>query len=161
MDFGRNFTGVPEVDLRVPEGTRVTFRYGELLHPDGSLNPLTSVCGQIKGTRKKPDGSEDPVGGPGAPPIAWQQDVFIARGDGLERFRPDFTFHGFRFMEITGLPKAPEPSHCRTMNLITVQKLGQTLEEIVSGDLQSAISVPEGVARRARVALERMLEVGK
>lgn len=44
--------------LRVPVGTRITLRYGELLNPDGSLNPLTSVCGQIKGARKAPDEKE-------------------------------------------------------------------------------------------------------
>jgi quinolinate synthase len=56
---------------------------------------------------------------------------------------------------------SPEPSRCRTMNLITVQKLARTLEEIASGDFQSTIAVPEDVARHARVALERMLEVGR
>ena len=89
-------------------------RFGELLKPDGSLNPLTSVCGQIKGTRKASDGKEAPIGGPGAPLIAWQQDVFIARGGGLECYRPDFTFHGFRFMEITGLP----PGHRVTSPMV-------------------------------------------
>jgi alpha-L-rhamnosidase len=113
VDFGRNFTGVPEIELQAPEGTRITFRFGELLHEDGSLNPLTSVAGQIKGTRAGPDGGEVPIGGPGSPEVAWQRDVYIARGGGPERFRPDFTFHGFRFMEITGLPEAPEPDAFR------------------------------------------------
>jgi alpha-L-rhamnosidase len=117
VDFGRNFTGVPELDLKVPAGTRVTLRYGELLNPDGTLNPLTSVCGQIKGTRKTADGQEVPIGGPGAPAIAWQQDVFIARGDGAERYRPDFTFHGFRFMEITGLQEPPAVADVRGIPL--------------------------------------------
>ena len=56
---------------------------------------------------------------------------------------------------------SPEPSYCRTMNLITAQNLAQTLEEIVSGDPQNVIAVPEKVAHHARVALERRLEVGK
>ena len=119
VDFGRNFTGVPELDLTVPAGTRITLRYGELLNPDGTLNPLTSVCGQIKGTRKDGDGKETSIGGPGAPPIAWQQDVFIARGGGLEHYRPDFTFHGFRFMEIAGLPEPPTLPACRGIPLHT------------------------------------------
>jgi alpha-L-rhamnosidase len=119
VDFGRNFTGVPEVDLKVPAGTEVRFRFGEVLSKDGTLNPLTSVCGQIKGKRKGPDGTEFSVGGPGAPAIAWQQDVFIARGGGLEKYRPDFTFHGFRFMEITGLPEPPAAAACRGIPLHT------------------------------------------
>lgn len=106
VDFGRNFTGLPEIDLDVPAGTRITFRFGEILHPDGTLNPLTSVCGQIKRSIELEDGSLESIGGPGAPEIAWQEDVYIARGGG-ERYRPDFTFHAFRYMEITGLNEAP------------------------------------------------------
>jgi alpha-L-rhamnosidase len=113
VDFGRNFTGVPEIDLHAPAGTRILLRYGELLRPDGSLNPLTSVCGQIKRTRKDAGGNEVSVGGPGAPTVAWQQDVYITAGGKPERYRPDFTFHGFRYMEITGLPEAPKTGDCR------------------------------------------------
>ncbi len=117
IDFGRNFTGVPELTLSLRVGTRVTLRYGELLNPDGTLNSLSSVCGQIKGTRDGPGGRKISVGGPGAPEIAWQQDVFIARGEGTERFRPDFTYHGFRFMEITGLSETPALNACRGIPL--------------------------------------------
>lgn len=119
VDFGRNFTGVPEITVRARPGTRVTLRYGEILHPDGALNPLTSVCGQIKGTRTGPDGREVSVGGPGAPTVAWQQDVFITGSDGPEVFRPEFTFHGFRFMEVTGLPEPPAIADCRGIPLHT------------------------------------------
>ncbi len=115
VDFGTNFTGIPEIDLQVPAGTRLTFRYGELLNPDGSLNPLTSVCGQIKGTRTQDDGSMKPIGGPGAPEFAWQQDIYIASGTPNESYRPDFTYHAFRFMEIIGLPEAPKPGDCRAI----------------------------------------------
>jgi alpha-L-rhamnosidase len=117
VDFGRNFTGVPEIKLQAPAGTRVLLRYGELLHADGTLNPMTSVCGQIKRTRKDADGREVSAGGPGAPAIAWQQDVYITKGGGVEIYRPEFTFHGFRFMEVSGLPKAPVASDARGIPL--------------------------------------------
>jgi alpha-L-rhamnosidase len=119
VDFGQNFTGIPEAKLNVPAGTRVLFRFGELLHPDGTLNPMTSVCGQIKGMKKDKDGKEVPKGGPGAPEIAWQQNVYIAKGGGGETFRPDFTFHGFRYMEVTGLPEAPKTQDYRAFPLRT------------------------------------------
>ena len=112
VDFGKNFTGIPELKLDLPAGTEITLRYGELLHADGTLNPMTSVAGQIKGTRKNAGGEERPIGGPGAPHTAWQQDVYIARGGG-EIYIPDFTFHGFRYMEITGLPAAPKSENFR------------------------------------------------
>jgi alpha-L-rhamnosidase len=108
VDFGRNFTGLPEMRFDVPAGTKITLRFGELLHEDGTLNPMTSVCGQIKRMVELEDGTMQSVGGPGAPEIAWQQDVYIAKGGG-ERYRPDFTFHGFRYMEISGLPYKPKP----------------------------------------------------
>ncbi len=117
VDFGVNITGIPEMDLRLPAGSKITLRYGELLHADGTLNPLTSVSGQIKGTQKDEQGQEVSVGGPGAPAIAWQQDEYIARGGGLETYRPDFTFHGFRYMEITGMPEAPMPGDLRAVTL--------------------------------------------
>ncbi len=113
VDFGTNFTGLPEIKFNVPAGTRVTLRFGEILYDDGSLNPMTSVCGQIKGTRKNKEGEEAPIGGPGSPAIAWQQDIYIARGEKDETYRPDFTFHAFRYMEITGGLETPKLNDIR------------------------------------------------
>ncbi len=109
VDFGTNFTGLPELTFDAPAGTRITLRYGELLHPDGLLNPMTSVCGQIKGMVENKDGTKRPKGGPGAPEFAWQSDTIIARG-GVETYKPDFTFRAFRYMEISGLPSLPKKS---------------------------------------------------
>jgi alpha-L-rhamnosidase len=101
-DLGTNFAGWAQLKLHVPTGTEIHLRYGELLHPDGTLNPMTGVAGQIKGTRQ---GTKESVGGPGAPPIAWQSDTYIASG-GEETYTPRFTFHAFRYLEITGLTTA-------------------------------------------------------
>ncbi len=102
FDLGQNFTGWIRLNLQAQPGARIQLRYGELLHKDGTLNPMTSVCGQLKGMRKGPDGKELPAGGPGAPPVAWQADTYIARGGGLETYESQFTFHGFRYVEMTG-----------------------------------------------------------
>ncbi|GMW01232.1 MAG: alpha-rhamnosidase [Candidatus Hydrogenedentota bacterium] len=99
-DFGENITGVASLRTEGPAGTHVNLRYGELLNSDGSLNGLTSVMGQLK-NKPVPDGSKRPS-------TAWQQDTFILNGDGEEEFTPKFTFHGFRYVEITGLPQPPE-----------------------------------------------------
>jgi quinolinate synthase len=55
---------------------------------------------------------------------------------------------------------SPEPSYCRTMNLITLEKLADVLEALVRGEVINSITVPSDVARHAKVALERMLGVG-
>jgi alpha-L-rhamnosidase len=103
FDLGCNFAGWASVRLREPSGTPVRLRFGELLNADGSLNPLTSVCGQIKGRHE----NGVPIGGPGAPEIAEQSDLYIAKGGGEETYTPRFTFHGFRYVEITGLSRRP------------------------------------------------------
>jgi alpha-L-rhamnosidase len=69
--------------------------------------------------RKNAEGHEVPKGGPGAPVTAWQQDIYIADGKGVETFIPRFTFHGFRYMEISGLEKAPDAADLRAFPLRT------------------------------------------
>lgn len=56
---------------------------------------------------------------------------------------------------------SPEPSTCRTMNLITVEKLARVVEGLLRGELINQVTVPPDVARYARAALERMLEVSR
>ncbi|MRG44143.1 Bacterial alpha-L-rhamnosidase [Chitinophaga sp. SYP-B3965] len=97
LDMGQNFAGVVRLKVKGPAGTKVSIRYGEDKYPDGSLNVMTAVAGQIKKSN----------GGPGAPPIAWQEDSYTLKGKGLETWAPRFTFHGFRFIEVTGWPGKP------------------------------------------------------
>ncbi|MBI5834121.1 MAG: family 78 glycoside hydrolase catalytic domain [Armatimonadetes bacterium] len=103
FDLGRNFGGLVTLRTNAPAGTRLTLRYGELVRPDGTLNPMTSVAGQIKGVRQ---GTNESVGGPGAPPVAEQTDTYIARG-GEQTYTPRFTFRAFRYLEVSGLPAKP------------------------------------------------------
>ncbi len=98
VDFGQNLAGVPRIRIKADQGDTIRFRYGELLYADGSVNPMTTVCGQIK---------RHGVGGPGAPDVAEQVDIYIAGGADPEFFQPRFTFNGFRYMEISGLDYIP------------------------------------------------------
>ena len=103
FDFGQNFSGVVRLRVKGPAGTRVRLRSGELLYPDGTLNGMTAVCGQIKG------GGKDYVyDGVGMPKTAFQLDEYLLNGDGVEEFTPRFTFHGFRYVEVTGFPGKPD-----------------------------------------------------
>lgn len=99
FDLGQNFAGWVRLRVRGEAGTSVTMRYGELLYPDGTLNCMTSACTQIK------DGHID--GGPGAPRDALQTDTYILKGGGPEEYCPRFTWHGFRYVEVTGYPGRP------------------------------------------------------
>ncbi len=103
FDMGQNFAGWARLRVEGPRGSTVKMRMGELLSPDGTLNVMTSVAGQIKGRNR--DGT--PRGGPGAPDVAWQSNEYTLRGSGPEVYTPRFTFHGFRFVEVTGFPGTP------------------------------------------------------
>lgn len=97
-DLGVNFTGVYRIKLTGRPGDTVRFRFGERVYENGELNPMTAVCGQIKRGQ----------GGPGAPQIAWQTDSFIFGNDTVAWYTPRFTYHIFRYMEITGLSEKPD-----------------------------------------------------
>ncbi|MCK5277124.1 MAG: family 78 glycoside hydrolase catalytic domain, partial [Cyclobacteriaceae bacterium] len=104
FDMGQNFSGWVTLKVKAEAGAPIELRYGELIHEDGTLNVMTSVAGQLK--RRKSDGT--PLGGPFAPEVAWQSDTYIASGNGEEFYTPKFTFHAFRYVEVTGLPGKPE-----------------------------------------------------
>jgi alpha-L-rhamnosidase len=102
FDFGQNFSGWTRLRVKGPEATRVRLRSGELLYADGTLNGMTAVCGQIKG------GSKDyRYDGIGQPKTAFQLDEYVLKGQATEIFTPRFTFHGFRYVEVTGFPGRP------------------------------------------------------
>lgn len=100
VDMGQNFAGVVRIKLQGDTGRHVSIRYGEDTLPDGNLNYLSTAATQIK------EGGIS--GGPGAPATAWQQDDYILRGSGKEIWHPSFTFHGFRYVQITGWPGVPK-----------------------------------------------------
>lgn len=101
FDLGQNIAGVARIKVKGPKGTCITIRYGEDVYSDGSLNVMTSVAGQRKKVWNA-NRSEK-----GAPQTAWQEDTYILKGDGEEIWTPRFTFHGFRYIEVTGWPGRP------------------------------------------------------
>jgi alpha-L-rhamnosidase len=86
-------------------GQRVTVRYGELRHPDGTLNPLTGVCGQIKWGKKEDQGALPGSPRPAIPAI--QEDVFLCAGGDTETVYTRFVFRGFRYVEVSGASEPP------------------------------------------------------
>ena len=112
FDMGQNFAGVVRLRVKGPAGTCIKMRYGELLYSDGTLNGMTSVCGQIKAGGKGYD-----YRGEGPAKTAWQMDEYILKGNGEEVYTPRFTFHGFRYVEVTGFPGKPTLSALEGLRL--------------------------------------------
>ncbi len=81
-DMGQNFSGVEKLRLSGPAGTDVRVRTAEIVNADGTI-----YTDNLR--------------------TALSTDHFILAGKGVEEFQPQFTFHGFRYLEITGLPAKP------------------------------------------------------
>ena len=97
VDFGANATGTLRVRLRnVKAGQKVAFRAGERIWPDGTLNPLSAVAGQIKKPERGPLFA-----------VAEQRDTIICPDAAECVFEPRFTFHVFRYVQVEGLAEAP------------------------------------------------------
>jgi len=79
IDFGQNFSGWVRLKTTAPAGTLIRLRFGEMLQPDGNL--YTENLRSARAT-----------------------DHYICKGSGEETWEPRFTFHGFRYAEISGLP---------------------------------------------------------
>jgi alpha-L-rhamnosidase len=110
IDMGVNFTGLYRIYLKGNPGDTISFRFGERIYDNGELNPMTTVAGQIK---------KKGVGGPGSPDIAWQSDTYIFGNKTEAWYMPEFTFHTYRYMEVSGLKSAPKYSEIEGLSLNT------------------------------------------
>jgi alpha-L-rhamnosidase len=100
FDMGQNFAGCARIKVKGPAGTVVQLRYGELLHEDGTLNDRTTIACHIMEDWYYQQRE-------GHPKNARQIDTYIMKGSGEEVYNPRFTFHGFRYIEVTGFPGKP------------------------------------------------------
>ncbi len=88
FDLGRNIAGWARIKTRGARGTKVVLQYNEKLHPDGTVD-MQHLSSHTYGR--------------------FQTDEFILGGNGEETFEPRFTYHGFRYVQVTGLTEAPTP----------------------------------------------------
>jgi alpha-L-rhamnosidase len=82
FDLGQNMVGWERLHVSGRAGTKVQLRFGEVLQSNGQL--YTDNLRTAEAT-----------------------DIYTLRGQGNEVFEPHFTFHGFRYIEITGYPGTP------------------------------------------------------
>jgi alpha-L-rhamnosidase len=82
FDLGQNMVGWAALKVKGAKGTRVRLRFAEILKPDGTI--YTENLRNADAT-----------------------DSYVLKGSEEERFSPHFTFHGFRYIEVTGYPGIP------------------------------------------------------
>jgi len=82
FDLGQNMVGWARLKVRGNAGEKVTMRFAEMLNPDGTI--YTTNLRKARCT-----------------------DEYTLRGGHEEVYEPSFTFHGFRYVELTGYPGTP------------------------------------------------------
>ena len=104
FDLGQNIAGWERLHVRGTAGDTVRMRTAEELAADGTLDTATNRSAKAT-------------------------DTYTLAGGGDETYEPRFTYHGFRYVEVTGFPGTP------------------TLDSL------------EGIAAHADVAVDRALRV--
>ncbi len=83
VDFGQNFAGQYEFSMEAPAGTTIQLWPSEALTSSGRADQTST-------------------GGP-------TYETYTFRGGETEQWGPKFVYHGFRYLEIRGLPVPPQP----------------------------------------------------
>ena len=110
-DLGQEIAGVPVLTFHEKKGQRITIRYAEMLYP------AMERYGELQGLTLQANLRE-----------ASNTDIYICAGEGSETFQPEFTFHGYRYIEITGVEKAPAPEEVKSLVLSSVPEITGTFE---------------------------------
>lgn len=90
FDLGQEIAGVPRLKIQGKAESRVIIRYGEMLYP--ALPEYGDLAGHLLQANLRE---------------ASNTDVYICSGHDDEVYSPRFTFHGFRYIEISGVDRAP------------------------------------------------------
>jgi alpha-L-rhamnosidase len=84
FDFGQNFAGWGRLRVSGPAGAVVEMRFAELLADSGEVDQSNLR-------------------------MARQTDTYVLKGDVAgETFEPHFTYHGFRYVQLSGFPGVPD-----------------------------------------------------
>jgi len=133
-DMGQNFSGWVDLHVSGPRGAQVQLRFAELLYDTGMINREN-----IRDAKSR--------------------DIYILRGEGEEHYHPRFTYHGFRYVELTGYPGTPSLDSLRghvvhtavetTGSFVASKPLLNQIHKIIRwSDLTNLASVPTDCDQR-------------
>jgi alpha-L-rhamnosidase len=88
FDIGQNLAGRPQLTAAAPAGTVVHMKCGELLNDDDGTVSQKNISQHVKSPE-------------------FQCDSYTFKGDGVETWEPTFTYHGFQYVQVDGLPGKP------------------------------------------------------
>ena len=99
-DFVVNCAGLCELNIKGTSGQEISLRYGEFLR-DGELDNSNISYNEYM-----------------------NRDRYILKGGNTEKFMPHFTYHGFRFVEVTGITEKQA-----TPDLLTFYEMSSSFEQ--------------------------------
>lgn len=136
FDLGQNMVGIPKIRIPVEKDQTVTLRFAEMLNSNGTL--YTANYRSAKSI-----------------------DLYTPATSGTIEWRPTFTFHGFRYVELSGLPKDAKPEKDWVMGLVlhsdlkpigtfdsSHAKLNQLRSNIVWGQRGNFLDIPTDCPQR-------------
>jgi alpha-L-rhamnosidase len=134
FDLGQNMVGWARLKVSGKAGTQIQLRFGEVLKPNGEL--YTDNLRTAEAT-----------------------DTYILRGGSQEVFEPHFTFHGFRYVQVSGYPGTPAKDAVEgvafytsapfTMKFTTANPMvNQLWSNILWGQRGNFLSVPTDCPQR-------------
>lgn len=101
-DFGQNMSGIPQITVKGRKGQRIILRPGELIDSDSCVNQSAS----------------------GAPYYL----TYTLRGDSAETWAPQFSYYGFRYIEIE-----PDSVDTQLPEIIDIKALHTSAENELTG----------------------------
>ncbi|GHV09218.1 hypothetical protein AGMMS50229_18970 [Campylobacterota bacterium] len=87
FDMGQNMVGWCRLKVRGPVGTQIQMKHAEALVTEEGPDKGMLYMANIRAAKVR--------------------DLYTCKGSGLEVYEPRFTYHGFRFVEVTGFPGRP------------------------------------------------------
>ena len=136
VDFGQNMAGTIRVEIRAEAGEEISFEHGEVLDSDGNFTYAFS------------DTAHE------------QKDVYISAGESGEVFEPEFTYHGFRYVCVTGgkdwRPEQFTAKAISSANLVTGsfrcsdEKLNQLQHNIYWSQRSNTVGIPTDCPTREK-----------
>lgn len=136
FDLGQNMVGKASLNIPVEKDRTLTVRFAEMLNTDGTL--YTENYRTAKST-----------------------DIYTAAITGSVSWAPSFTFHGFRYVELSGFPEGVKPSadwvtglahHSDLAKTGTFEsshaKLNQLQSNIVWGQRGNFVDIPTDCPQR-------------
>lgn len=142
-DLGQEIAGVPVLTFHEKAGTVITIRYGEMLYP--VLEEYGDMCGMLLLENYRDASSTD---------------IYICAGiQGGETYCPRFTFHGYRYIEISGIQAPLPPEEVVSIQLSSIRKmtgefecshtfLNRFVENVRWSQLCNFISIPTDCPQR-------------